>query len=825
MGNKKNIHLVGSAHLDPVWLWRWPEGCAEVLQTFRSAIDRIGEYKDFVFTCSSAAYYQWVKEIDPALFSKIRDAVRAGRWIPVGGMWVQPDCNMPSLESFARQMLYSQKFYYENFGRICKTGYNVDSFGHNGMLPQLLKKGGMANYVMMRPDKTENKEMPEGLFWWESADGTRVLTFRIPESYTCHGNDGLKGRLASLREAAKEKNHGMMMFYGVGNHGGGPTRADIEYLINKADTAPGEDIVFSSPDAYFEEMLTTMVDLPVWRGDMQHHASGCYSATSLIKAGNRRAENDLYSSEVWDTVSAKKFRIEPSTASFEQAWRKLAFCQFHDILGGCSIMESYRDTADFLGFAETVAAEKKTNALLRISSDIDTWVEGVSEPRVTSVRHEDCGNEFLRPAVIFNSLPYDITVPVRVRGHAERVYDKDGKPVVFANVRSSRSNDSHKDAVILARLPAFGYNTYWLGYEDDGKEKAASPIKAGRNWFENEYLQVGFDLATGAIIRLIDKASGIDFANGNRLGVPAVLKDDKTDTWAHAVFQFQNDLCDMACESAEMVETTGARAVMRIKYTYEKSYLSCDYILGAGQKTIRVKAKALWQEKFRDVKIRFDLGGDEPKAVYDMQGGFIEKVADGCEEPAQKWGAVNVAVGGARRGLAIINNGRYSYDCSGSRISMMALRNVIFADHFSPRPPADFNFTDEGMTRFEYGIYPHTGETRLSDVAKEANIFNIRPDVVLAGYHKGASPQEDSLIRIDKDNVAADALKFSEDGSGSVILRLNETKGLFRTRVSVMSKLFGFAFYTDISANEIKTFRIEKSGKVYDVNFLENSYQ
>ncbi len=392
-------------------------------------------------------------------------------------------------------------------------------------------------------------------------------------------------------------------------------------------------------------------------------------------------------------------------------------------------------------------------------------------------------------------------------------------------MRSSRSNDSHKDAVILARLPAFGYNTYWLGYEDDGKEKAASPIRAGEDWIENEYLRVVFDRSSGAIVRLVEKESGIDFANGKKLGVPAVLEDEGTDTWAHGVFRFQNDLCDMECAEANVVESTGARAVMRIKYTHEKSYLSCDYILGAGQKTLRVKAKALWQEKFRDVKIRFDLGGEDPKAVYDMQGGFIEKTADGCEEPAQKWGAVNVSVNGERRGLAIINNGRYSYDCEGTRIAMMALRNVIFADHYSHRPAADFNFTDEGMTRFEYGIYVHTGETARSDVAKEANIFNVRPDVVLAGYHKGASPQKDSMIRIDRDNVAADALKFAEDGSGAVILRLNETKGLRTTRVSVMSRLFSCAFYTDFGPNEIKTFRIEKNGKVYDVNFLEDTYK
>ena len=159
------LHLIGNAHLDPIWLWRWQEGCGEVLQTFRSALDRLNEYPELVFTCSSAAYYKWVSEIDPDMFEEIVEMVKKGRWVPVNGWWVQPDCNMPSGESFARQALYSQYFYYKKFGKICRSGYNVDSFGHNGNLPQLLRQGGMTNYVMMRPGTHENSEVPEKFLW------------------------------------------------------------------------------------------------------------------------------------------------------------------------------------------------------------------------------------------------------------------------------------------------------------------------------------------------------------------------------------------------------------------------------------------------------------------------------------------------------------------------------------------------------------------------------------------------------------------------------------------------------------------------------------
>ena len=226
MQNQYQIHFVGNAHLDPIWLWRWQEGCGEVLQTFRSAIDRLKEFDDFIFTCSSAAYYDWVEQIDPELFSEIRDMVKKGRWVPVGGWWVQPDCNMPSGESFARHALYSQLYYFKKFGRICKTGYNVDSFGHCGNLPQLLTNSGMRTYVMMRPGMHENPDIPEKLFWWDGVDGSRVLTYRLSDGYGHTGTQNIAYELDKIGAMLPEKQHDLMLFGGVGNHGGGPTRGD-----------------------------------------------------------------------------------------------------------------------------------------------------------------------------------------------------------------------------------------------------------------------------------------------------------------------------------------------------------------------------------------------------------------------------------------------------------------------------------------------------------------------------------------------------------------------------------------------------------------------
>ena len=168
----KKLYMIGNAHLDPVWLWNWQEGFQEVKATFRSALDRMKENDDFIFSCSSSAFYEWVEKNNPEMFEEIRERITKGQWELVGGWYIQPDCNIPCGESFVRQGLYAQRFFLEKFGKMATTGYNVDSFGHNGMLPQILQKSGMENYIFMRPMPLE-KGLPSRIFWWKSLDGSK----------------------------------------------------------------------------------------------------------------------------------------------------------------------------------------------------------------------------------------------------------------------------------------------------------------------------------------------------------------------------------------------------------------------------------------------------------------------------------------------------------------------------------------------------------------------------------------------------------------------------------------------------------------------------
>ena len=813
---EKKVYLIGSAHLDPIWLWRWQEGCGEVLQTFRSALDRLNEYEDFVFTCSSAAYYQWVEEIAPDMFAEIVARVKEGRWVPVNGWCVQPDCNIPSGESFARQALYSQLYYKEKFGRICKTGYNVDSFGHNGNLPQLIKQGGMEAYVMMRPQPCENPDIPD-IYLWRGPDGTELPVFKIPESYTASGKDSIDDRMERAARLMEKTDLGVMLFFGVGNHGGGPTRGDIEYMRQLKQN--GKVLLFSSPDEYFRALAPDKEKLPVWTDDLQHHASGCYSATSMVKALNRRAENALYTAEAFSTVAGETVGMADKTESFKAAWRDVCFNQFHDILCGCSIMEAYRDVRDSFGHAITIADRHLNEAVLRIARGVDTWVDGVSDP-VCSVRNQDAGR-FDRPVIVFNPLSFPVKTPVRTYGASKYVRNSRGELVPAQNVRASRSNDSHADTVFMADLPALGYNTYWMKWEGDFVQPEATvqtDVLAQGLTVENEFLRVCFDPATGFITSLLSKPEGYDYASPARpVAVPTVIDDHKTDTWAHNVFVFHDIKGVMALESIELVENGPVRAVVRTRHTFGRSYLVQDFILAAGQPVLRVKCKANWQEKFTLLKTSFPMGGESHANTYEIPGSAIARPANGEEEPAGRWGAVSFTDGG-RHTLALLNDGKYSYDCPGADFRLTLLRNVIFADHYSHRPPAEFNFTDEGMQRFEYGIMPCAGEVPTGPLTAQAAQFNVRPVCVPESFHKGDRPQRDGFICIDRPNVIASALKYCEDGSGGLILRLTETAGT-QTEINV-SLLQKYTFRAVLGPRQIKTFRVGVNG-VRETDFLE----
>ncbi|WP_198420967.1 glycoside hydrolase family 38 N-terminal domain-containing protein [Bacillus timonensis] len=484
---EKTIHMIGNAHLDPVWLWQWQEGFQETKATFRSALDRMKEYDDFLFTSSSAANYEWVENNDPEMFREIQERIKEGRWEIVGGWWVQPDCNIPSGESFVRQGLYAQRYFKEKFGVTAKVGYNVDSFGHFGMLPQILKKSGMDYYVFMRPAPQE-KGLPQKLFWWESDDGSRVLTFRIPFQYNTSGND-IESYVKRFVGELKDPFNDLMLFYGVGNHGGGPTKRNIESIQRLKEIKELPQLKFSTPNQFFEEISEKKLPFPVVHDDLQHHASGCYAAHSGIKQWNRQAENLLIKVEKFSSF-AYLITKQVYPDNLLTAWKNVLFNQFHDILAGTSLEAAYEDARNMHGEAMSIASRGLNYAIQSLSWKIN-------------IEHVDG----MKPIVIFNPHSWNSRVNVEQEvgglGEDDILVDNEGNQVPMQRVQSWATTRGRSRVSFIADLPPMGYRVYKI--LPNTSKQTKSYMKATNYSIENNNYRLEIDPDTGFISSLLDK--------------------------------------------------------------------------------------------------------------------------------------------------------------------------------------------------------------------------------------------------------------------------------------------------------------------------------
>lgn len=832
MDNKQQtakLHMIGNAHLDPVWLWQWQEGYAEIKATFRSALDRIKEFPDFIFTCACAAYYEWIEENAPDMFEEIRQRVAEGRWVIVGGWWIQPDCNLPSGESFARHGLISQRYFLEKFGVMANVGYNVDSFGHHGMLPQILKKSGLDYYVFQRPSPHE-KQLTNSLFWWESEDGTRVLTFRLPTGYTDPGPARIEERLLNHEQMAKEEGYPLMSFYGVGNHGGGPTIAILRKLGELREKYGDELLMFSSPKAYFAEVeRQEPLHIPVLKDDLQLHAIGCYSAHSETKALNRKAEHRLLTAEKFSAITHRLLAQPYPQERLNHAWKLVLFNHFHDVMGGCSIKEAYEDSRESFGEALNVSAVTLNHALQKISWSIDTML-----PEVQSLSKE---NDWMLweqqdlgiPLVVFNPLSWDVTVPIHVNKEVTSITDERRQPVTVQRIRASRTNGANDkwDTLFIGTIPAMGYRVYWIYKSKVLEGPNASALAATPTSLENDYVRVEFEPTSGAISKLWHKRLELDVFSGKG-AVAQVIDEHDSDTWSHALRAFPNVIGQFTDAKLQVMEQGPLRATVRVTSRYNQSVLRQDFILHHDRPDIRVKVQLDWREKHKMLKLAFPVNVQQPEATSEIPYGFIVRPVDGEEKPGQQWVDVSEAGTGEQgtttHGFALLNDSKYAYDVDGHVLRMTVARGAIFADHFAYHKGSrdEWNeYMDQGIQEFNYTLAPHAGSWQDAGIVKKAYELNVPPVSIVETYHRGSLPQSFDGIRISADSIVATAFKRAEDGQGYV-LRCYETSGR-QTETAIEIPSLDREWKAVFGKCEIMTFYIpdERAQSVRELNFIE----
>jgi alpha-mannosidase len=806
--------MIGNAHIDPVWLWQWQEGFHEVKASFRSALDRMKEYPDFTFVASSAAFYEWVEQSDPAMFAEIRRRVDEGRWGIVGGWWVEPDCNIPAGESFVRHGLYAQRYFKEKFGVIARTGFNVDSFGHAGTLPQILKKSGLHYYVFLRPMPHE-RGLPARLFWWQSDDGSRVMAFRIPFEYLSWGKD-VEVHARRCADEMKEPVDEFMCFYGVGNHGGGPTIANIEniHCLDEDLEFPAR-LVCSTPEAFFQAAETKNWPMPIVQSELQHHASGCYAAHSGIKRWNRLAENRLLAAEKM-TVAASAWSEtmdEPPypREEFARAWKNVLFNQFHDIMAGTSLEAAYEDARDAYGEALTIA-----NRALNHATQSIAWKIGIPL------------EENVRPIAVFNPLTWPVKANIEIESSRLKpemvLQDESGNVIPHQGVQSTTTAGRARLS-FTADLPALGYRTYRLllsAEKVDNEER--SLVLASDTVIENDRFRLEFDTGTGCIASLRDKKEEVEVFSGPA-ALPLVL-DDPADTWGHNVFKWDKIDGTFQAESIRLIEHGLVKSVIRVASRYSSSRLVQDFAMYPDREQIDVSVMVDWHVQLKMLKLRFPVNVKFMKITHEIPYGHTERFANGEEEPGQSW----VDVSGVSRdreipyGFSLLNDGKYSLDVDVRDIGMTVLRSPAYAHHIPAVLETDrsYAFIDQGIQRFHYTLFPHTGSWETAGTIRRAAELNQPPVALFATFHpEGTLSQSDSFLTAEPENVMVTVLKPAEEGDG-VVLRAFETTGAAAHARIHLPKLER-SIETEFGPNEIKTFLIphDSAKSVKETNLLE----
>jgi alpha-mannosidase len=623
------ISAVGHAHIDTAWLWPIRETRRKCARSFSTQLALMDEYPDYRFACSQAVQYAWMKESYPSIYEGIRQKVANGQWEPVGGMWVEPDCNLPSGEALARQLLHGKRFFIQEFGYEPRDVWLPDVFGYPASLPQLIAAAGSRFFLTQKLSWNETNKPAHHTFLWEGIDGTRIFT-HFPPADTYNGDFSAR---EVVRSAANFKDHDRSLrslyLYGRGDGGGGPDPEMIEsaHSLMHLPGAPG--IELSRAVDFFEAASTESHDLTTWVGELYFELHrGTYTTQARTKLLNRRAEQALREAEIWSVASGRDYPAN----ELDAAWKQLLTNQFHDILPGSSIDWVYEDSErDLRAVIETAA---------RITS---TAIEGLV----------GAGDEL----VVFN-----------VNSHPRREVVDLG------------------DRLAVVEAPSCG----WAAV-DPATVTHEHPVVVSDGRMENELLRVRWD-GRGLLTSIWDKVADREvLAAGTRGNVLQLYEDNpaRWDAW-DIDSDYQKHGIDLLELSRQEVEVAGGlRGAVRFMREFGRSRISQRMVLDAGSRVLRFECEVDWHEDHKLLKVAFPVAVHSPRASYEIQFGHIERTTHTntswdqarFEVCAHRW----ADLGEAGYGVALLNDCKYGYDIRGSVMRLSLLRAPTHPDPTADR--------------------------------------------------------------------------------------------------------------------------------------------
>lgn len=763
------MYMIGNTHFDPVWLWHWDDAMASIRATFRSALDRMEEEPEFLYSFATPPVFEWIRKTDPDLFEQIRKRVAEGRWELAEGWWLQPDCYSACGESYARQGLYGQRYLKENFGGYSKTVFNIDSFGHSPMLPQILKKSGIDYYCFVRP---ERKHIPldASLFRWQSPDGSQVMAYRARNAYAKDWRPGAKKQTES-------ENADTMIVYGVTDHGGAPTKAAIAQIKEE----PAAE--FSTVERFFEEHTTDYtVTQELLTGDF-----GPYANYSRIKKLNRIAEFSALNAEKASLIAGNYDK-----KALSDCWKDILFNQFHDILGGACIKSAYEYAENMLGRATATAQEQMHFALQYVTRQIKT--PGKNPETAWNI-------------VVWNlnAKPYTGCIEAEVQWVHEfdwyekgiRLEDENGVWYPCQIIREKSVIPGFRSRFAFnATIPAVGYKVFKV--IQTGEEVVTPQVDT--SCIQTNRLAVRFSQESGCIESVVDCITGQTISAG--MLVP-VCYSDKGDTWAFNINGYEDDGKYLAFEGFQIIEAGDLLTEIKGTYRLGHSLLEMYYRFYADAPYYDVRYRVNWQEKHAVLKLETVVSQERHVAAVPF--GSVERGAATQDLPMGLWLRADK--------FTISSTGVFAYRMWKDSLGLTLLRSPIYGDlRIKPIDESvDYDIIDRGVVE---------GSLRVAfagDPWDMGENLNNPPVVIPECCHDGDLPGTYSFYEMRTEGVQLAAIKKCEDDDCPVF-RVVETMG--RNCTAQMLAL-GKQWDITLSPYEIKTVKL-CGEKLETVNILEN---
>ncbi|MDO5435465.1 MAG: glycoside hydrolase family 38 C-terminal domain-containing protein [Clostridia bacterium] len=779
-----DICLLCNAHIDPVWQWDREEGIAVTLSTFRAAASFCEETDGFVFNHNEAMLYRWVEEYDPLLFSRIRKLVQAGKWHIMGGWYLQPDCDLPSGESFFRQITLGREYFREKFGVTCTTAVSMDAFGHDRGLVQLLKQAGYDSYLFMRPSG-DVFPFPGDAFRWRGYDGSEIMAWHIDCGY--HSDPGLARKKIEKWLAAHPDIQPALIPWGVGNHGGGPSRTDIRDIDCMITEHPEHSIVHATPETFFSLLSREYDKLPVVSSSLRPFAVGCYTSQTRVKQRHRELEAMLdLTTRIAADAALQRGVVYPA-GDIRAAEEDLCMIEFHDILPGSDIRDGEAFALRAADHALEILNRVRTRAFFALAAG-----QQAAAPGETAI-------------LVYNPWPYPVEAVISPEFMLEDAEERHGwfdvtvrsedgiLPSQVVKERSNMAWEWRKRVAFRAVLPPMRMSRFDASVTNVDR---APEIDKEAFVFDNGFMHAEIDPETGLLRSY--RVCGTEY-----LSAPAgrlVLYRDTPDSWGMTVNGFTDAVGVfrlMTPEESALFAGTGEAAIPPVRVTEDGPvYRETEVCFIHNGST----ALAVWRfpKKGKEISLELRVHLNERNIAVKLhiptmltgqclgQGifGFDALAADGTENVAQNW----IAATGDDRMLTLINSGTGGSSFEHGELRQTLLRACGYAAHprgDAPvlRPGRYSAAQEQGERDFSFRLSAGLREERLANVSREAQIFSAPPYALScfpAGYASGGLK---CLVRLAGDGIVMTRLEPDGTRPGNLMIRLHESAGKASTAI------------------------------------------